>query len=757
MMGYANPAQLAGGVHLRLRARALVAAEARPGGRRVAFVSLDACMASQVVALEAFKRLKGRYGGLYTEENVVISGIHTHAGPGGYLGYVLYIITSLGFVRQSFDALVDGIERSIVLAHNNLRPGTISVAEGELLEANINRSPSAYLANPADERAQYEHDVDKTMTLLRITDDEWGDVGAFSWFPVHCTSMSRLNSLISGDNKGAASRFMEDWFETERSGSRSRARQLQDAAPAFDLAAAQATAAAFKARSGEPTAGTSSMLHRVRRGGGWGGRPPFVAAFAQSNEGDVSPNVLGAFCNDTGLPCDFNHSTCNGRNELCYGRGPAYPGTDFESTRIIGERQFHKAKELFEAAEEGVQGPIDFRQTWLDMTNVEVDLGGPKAGDSGATKVKTCAAAVGFGFAAGTTDGPGAFDFKQGETKGNPFWKLVGGLIKKPTEEQVACQHPKPILLDTGESHLPYDWAPAILPISLLRVGLVIICAVPAEFTTMAGRRLRDAVRETLQDEDPDSFDNGTRVVIAGLSNSYSQYVATREEYGVQRYEGASTLYGPHTLAAYIQEFQKLAKAMARGKAVSRDVRPPQLLGRQIGLLPPVIADAAPLGTQFGDVKVDVPAEAPFVAGDIVEAVFHSSCPRNSLLTEGTFALVERFREDTAVVQEARASVGESRREGVDSRSAADVSASPSGTWIPEYDDDDWSLKFLWARPRPLAATSTATLRWEVPDSAPPGVYRFRHYNAYKGFLGPVRHFTGTSSAFVVAEAGSRS
>ena len=38
-----------------------------------------------------------------------------------------------------------------------------------------------------------------------------------------------------------------------------------------------------------------------------------MAAFAQSNEGDVSPNILGAHCIDTGLPCDPVHSTCNGK------------------------------------------------------------------------------------------------------------------------------------------------------------------------------------------------------------------------------------------------------------------------------------------------------------------------------------------------------------------------------------------------------------------------------------------------------------
>lgn len=38
----------------------------------------------------------------------------------------------------------------------------------------------------------------------------------------------------------------------------------------------------------------------------------------------------------------------------------------------------------------------------------------PKQG-GGSETVKTCPAAMGFAFAAGTTDGPGAFDFKQGD------------------------------------------------------------------------------------------------------------------------------------------------------------------------------------------------------------------------------------------------------------------------------------------------------------------------------------------------------
>lgn len=90
---------------------------------------------------------------------------------------------------------------------------------GELLDAGVNRSPSAYLNNPSTERSKYKFDVDKDMTLLKFVDDEWGPVGSFNWFATHGTSMSRTNSLISGDNKGAAARFMEDWFDQTSSGS----------------------------------------------------------------------------------------------------------------------------------------------------------------------------------------------------------------------------------------------------------------------------------------------------------------------------------------------------------------------------------------------------------------------------------------------------------------------------------------------------------------------------------------------------------
>ena len=150
--------------------------------------------------------------------------------------------------------------------------------------ANINRSPSSYLRNPESERAKYRYNTDRQMVLLKFVDAATGEgLGLINWHAVHCTSMNNTNELVSSDNKGYASILAEKHFNS----------------------------------------------------GAQAGRGKFVAAFAQSNLGDVSPNTNGPHCQDTGEPCDILTSTCDGRNELCVASGP---GKDmFESTRIIGE------------------------------------------------------------------------------------------------------------------------------------------------------------------------------------------------------------------------------------------------------------------------------------------------------------------------------------------------------------------------------------------------------------------------------------
>ncbi len=87
-----------------------------------------------------------------------------------------------------------------------------------------------------------------------------------------------------------------------------------------------------------------------------------------------------------------------------------YPEDHFASTKIIGQRQSDKAIDLFQTATKKVDGKIDYRQAYVDMSSLGVVL-------TSGEVVSTCPAAVGFSFAAGTTDGPGAFDFTQGDNK----------------------------------------------------------------------------------------------------------------------------------------------------------------------------------------------------------------------------------------------------------------------------------------------------------------------------------------------------
>ncbi|KAH9965464.1 Neutral/alkaline nonlysosomal ceramidase [Russula dissimulans] len=95
----------------------------------------------------------------------------------------------------------------------------------------------------------------------------------------------------------------------------------------------------------------------------------------------------------------------------------------------------------------------------------------------------------------------------------------------------------------------------------MFRVGNLVMLIIPGEMTTMAGRRIRNAVRARLTADGIIGED--AYVVIAGPANTYAHYVTTREEYGVQRYEGASTLFGPNTLDAYIDKYSNLVPYLA--------------------------------------------------------------------------------------------------------------------------------------------------------------------------------------------------
>ncbi len=543
MMGYAMVDQKTAGIHQRLRSRAFVIASPC-NGKRVAFVSADAGQIFQGVKQQVVERLRATYGTLYSDENVVLSATHTHSGPGGFSHYALYNLTTLGYDRQNFDAIVDGIYQSIVRAHGNLTAGSIRIASGDLLNASLNRSPDAYLRNPATERSQYGHDTDKKMTLLRLQSSTGQEVGLINWFAVHATSMGNDNLLISGDNKGFASYLFE------------------------------------KAK------GTSYTASRT-----------FVAAFAQSNEGDVTPNIYGG-------------TNGGGAN-------------DFESTELSGRKQYTLARSLYDGATQPLTGAVDFRHAHVKMDEVQV----APAYTDGLWRT-TCEAAIGDSMIAGAEDGPGYGSEGATCEDIDSMWSAFNCAVS--TTE---CQGEKPIILETG-TMTPYPWTPEVLPLQVVTLGNLALVAVPFEMTTMSGRRLRQTVLNQLA---PLGVD---QVVIAGLSNAYAGYLVTREEYAKQDYEGASTHFGPWQLAAVQQEVTKLAAALRDGTPVAPGPTPRDLRNEQTTVQTGVVFDDKLLTVSFGSVVTN--ARAAYLRGETASVTYWGGHPKNNLRRQGSFLQVQR-------------------------------------------------------------------------------------------------------------------
>ena len=180
--------------------------------------------------------------------------------------------------------------------------------------------------NPKEERDAFsdQGDTDKNMFLLKIIDSNKNDVAMLNWFAVHGTSMNNTNTLISGDNRGLASYLAEKKLNTDKTLPGAKDKQ-------------------------------------------------FVAAFASTNLGDVSPNTNGPKCLDTGLPCDTSTSTCNGRTEMCIAFGPGKDGDMVESTKIIGSKQYEHAMKLYEEASKEIDASVvDYRHSFVNMNKLEV-------------------------------------------------------------------------------------------------------------------------------------------------------------------------------------------------------------------------------------------------------------------------------------------------------------------------------------------------------------------------------------------------
>jgi len=637
MMGFAVGDQKTSGIHTRLRSRAYIVGDAQ---KRVVFVSADLGMMFQMVKLKVAEKIAqnpdlSRY---YSEKNILLSATHTHGGPGGYSGYFLYDFTINGFIKRHFETIVNGIYLSILNAHNNLEPGKILVNEGTLDGVGGNRAEEAYNNNPAAERAQYAGNTDKTFTLLKFVTNRGEEIGMVNWFAVHTDSIGPDNRLITADNKG--------W---------------------------------------------SSYLFEKDQGTNYFAAKTFVGAFAQSNGGDVTPNI---------------------------GFGQAPPDLTLSGNKSLGNavlKQYQKARDLYDNASEEVTGSIDYRHEWVDMRKLVVDK----------EQTTTCAAGMGASFSAGSPfDNPSPAPlFPNGTTVDSLVWsenagktalsKILGGffaLIWTDTSDKnyQSCHAEKPILIPTGIAHVNINgptMTPQIMPLQIIKIGSVALIAVPAEVTTMSGRRFRKAVVNELA---PLGVRYG---VVSSLANSYASYLATREEYAKQWYEGAATLFGPHEQAAFQQEFVKLSSAIVQGTEVAPGPMPDDITSKSVDLTAKVVLDDKPLNKKYGAVITQ--ASSSYSLGETVSVQFWGAHPNNNYRTQDTFLVVEKLENDV---------------------------------YIPVRYDWDPDTTYRWERSG--IANSKVTITWHTAG-AEPGIYRIRHQGDHKsGWTGVIAPYDGVSEPF---------
>jgi neutral ceramidase len=214
--------------------------------------------------------------------------------------------------------------------------------------------------------------------------------------------------------------------------------------------------------------------------------------------------------------------------------------------------------------------------------------------------------------------------------------------------------------------------------------------------------------------------------VISGLSNAYCGYLTTREEYAVQRYEGASTHFGPNQLCATSQQFEILAHIVCNSsrKVEFETLPPPRVNG--VGVLDynfPVLHDGLMNNTPYGHVVPGADVMKEYRPGATATVSFHAAHPKNNLRTQGTFLEVHRWILDS------------SRAEG--------------GIWVMHADDGDANTFFHWRRQGTFA--SVVTIEWSIPSSTPPGKYRIKVNGDYKHFFsGKIKVYSGVSSTFEV-------
>ena len=583
LFGWGYPENRPRDVAKPLFARAL-AIEHTASRQRLVYVCCDLGMISESVRAQVMAQLADLD---LPDSAVMLTATHTHSGPSGFSAYLFYAMAGPGYSRSVHDTITAGIVAAIRGAIAALRPAQLRVGSGQVPigeEVAFNRAVRSHNRNPdvtPVDRRQRAAAVDRTMTVLRVDDASGQPLGLLSWFGVHCTSVHRDHQVIHPDHKGEASEYLE-------------ARE---------------------------------------RGAG---NVDYVALFAQTAPGDVSPNsrwhpqrgfTVGPLEDDLASAALLGRIQAECAAQIAAGllRQPALGAVD-GCAADDGAAQ---------AAARGPALPFVAALRYIDFFAAPVD---PDL-VAGVTGLRSAPPMLGWAYTAGTREGPGPFQAVHRLTSGLVRWlrplslaalrRAAPSLPASPATEPLpdggeaatlALQGPKfpfiqlyrgrdnrlcglisatsPLIGVVQNPFVDYlrravrdsaaatePWVPRYLPLQIVQLGPLVVASLPMEPTVQSGRRIAHAVARELGA-------TAQHIVVNGYANAYAGYVTTPEEYAAQRYEGSATLFGQWSLPALCTAFASLARDLRQHRDSGGYGAPTIELGRRPRPIP--LEDALP-------------------------------------------------------------------------------------------------------------------------------------------------------------------
>lgn len=209
--GYNKEFVASRGIHQRLQANAFVVQGVN--GAKVAMVQADLGGIPGEVHKAVANRLAARGAGI-GESNLLISGTHTHGGPGGIFQYQGYAL--LGgdeFDPRTFEAVVSGLTKAVLNANSRIAPAAMATMQIATPGANRNRSVNPqWCQNPENlcdangPTPSSPPTNDDRTTVTRIDTVDGVPLGVLTNFAAHGTIGDDTDLLFSGDNQGWATR-----------------------------------------------------------------------------------------------------------------------------------------------------------------------------------------------------------------------------------------------------------------------------------------------------------------------------------------------------------------------------------------------------------------------------------------------------------------------------------------------------------------------------------------------------------------------